>query len=58
MQGLLGRLPQVHGAFGTGRVLSAKLFTVLLLDDGRVLVGAVNQDALISAASNPAAALK
>ena len=27
-------------------------------DDGRVLVGAVNQDALISAASNPAAALK
>jgi outer membrane lipoprotein-sorting protein len=55
---LLGRLPQVHGAFGTGRVLESKLFTALLLDDGRVLVGAVTQDRLIAAANDPAAALK
>ena len=58
MDAILGRLPQVHGAFGTGRVLQSKLFTALLLDDGRVLVGAVTQERLMAAASDPAAALK
>jgi outer membrane lipoprotein-sorting protein len=56
--GFLNNLPQVHGPFGTGRVLNSRLFTALLLDDGRILVGAVNQDRLVAAASDPAAALK
>jgi hypothetical protein len=56
--GFLNNLPQVHGSFGTGRVLNSRLFTALLLDDGRILVGAVNQDRLVAAASDPAAALK
>jgi outer membrane lipoprotein-sorting protein len=54
----LGTLPQVHGPFGTGRVLTTRLFTALLLDDGRVLVGAVDQDRLTAAANDPAAAIK
>ena len=58
LDAILGRLPQVHGAFGTGRVLQSKLFNALLLDDGRVLVGAVTQERLMAAASDPAAALK
>ena len=56
--GLLNTLPEVHGSFGTGRVLQSKLFSVLLLDDGRVLVGAVKPERLTAAAADPAAALK
>src|SRR2546430_5446847 len=54
----LNTLPQVHGSFGTGHVLRSRLFTALLTDDGRGLGGAVNQDRLIAAAADPAAALK
>lgn len=55
---LLTTLPQVHGAFGSGRLLESHLFSVLITDDGRVLVGAVKPERLIAAASDPAAALK
>jgi outer membrane lipoprotein-sorting protein len=55
---MLNMLPQVHGSFGTGRVLQSKLFSALLLDDGRILVGAVKPERLIAAAADPAAALK
>jgi outer membrane lipoprotein-sorting protein len=58
IQGFLNNLPQVKGSFGTGRVLNSRLFTALVLDDGRILVGAVNQDRLIAVAKDPAAALK
>ena len=51
-------LPQAHGSFGTGRVLQSRLFCVLLLDDGRVLIGAVTPQRLTAAAADPAAALK
>jgi outer membrane lipoprotein-sorting protein len=54
----LGMLPTVSGAWGSGHVLSSKLFTVLLTDDGRVLVGAVSQAQLLKSAADPAAALK
>ena len=54
----LNKLPRVHGSFGTGRVLQSRLFSVLLLDDGRVLLGPVSPDRLIAAAADPAAALK
>jgi hypothetical protein len=50
-------LPSIHGAFGNGRLLETRLVTVLILDDGRVIFGAVEPSALIAAASSPAAAM-
>lgn len=41
----------VSGSFGTGRVLQTRLFSVLLLDDGRAFVGAVSPAALEQAAA-------
>jgi hypothetical protein len=43
-------LPEVSGSWGTGRLLTSHLFSVLVLDDGRMLVGAVDGDALQHAA--------
>jgi len=53
-QSLLNQLPKGNG----GRVLTSKLFTVLLTDDGRVLVGTVSADRLAQVAADPAAQLK
>ncbi len=53
-QSLLNQLPKANG----GRVLTSNLFTVLLTDDGRVLVGAVSADRLAQVAADPAAQLK
>jgi hypothetical protein len=39
-------------------VLSGKLFSALLTDDGRVLVGAVRPEVLVRAAADPAATLE
>jgi outer membrane lipoprotein-sorting protein len=58
VNGLLRSLPPVAGAWGSGHMLSSNLFSVLLTDDGRVLVGAVSPQRLIEAAGEPAAALK
>jgi outer membrane lipoprotein-sorting protein len=55
---MLSRLPAVNGSWGSGRLLTGKLFSVLVLDDGRVLAGAVAPDRLYQAAADPAAALK
>jgi hypothetical protein len=55
---LLGALPRVSGAWGAGHVLSGKLFSALLTDDGRVLVGAVRPEVLVRAAADPAATLE
>jgi outer membrane lipoprotein-sorting protein len=54
----LQTLPEVHGAWGSGHLLQSKLFTALLTDDGRVLIGAVSSERLQAAAGDPAAALK
>jgi outer membrane lipoprotein-sorting protein len=54
----LDALPRVDGAWGSGRLMQSRLFSVLLTDDGRVLVGAVGGDQLTRAAASPAAALK
>jgi outer membrane lipoprotein-sorting protein len=54
----LKSLPQVHGSWGSGRLLQSRLFSVLITDDGRILAGAVAGDRLESAAANPAAQLK
>jgi outer membrane lipoprotein-sorting protein len=57
LDAFLGALPQVHGSWGSGRVLQSKMFSVLLTDDGRVLIGAVTGDQLQKAAADPKAAL-
>lgn len=50
LAGVLGSLPEVSGAWGSGRLFTAKLFNVLLTDDGRVLAGAVTPERLYEAA--------
>ncbi|MGC4846138.1 LolA family protein [Micromonospora sp. DT15] len=50
MSKLLGGLPAVSGDWGSGRLLTSKLFSVLLTDDGRVLAGAVTPERLYEAA--------
>jgi hypothetical protein len=57
VDGLLARLPRVSGDWGSGRLLSGRLFSVLVTDDGRVLLGAVAPDRLYQAAADPAARL-
>jgi outer membrane lipoprotein-sorting protein len=42
----------VSGSYGSGRVLRTKLVSVLLLDDGRVFVGAVRPEVLEQAAGS------
>jgi hypothetical protein len=41
----------VSGAFGSGQLLRTALVSVLLLDDGRLLVGAVTPATLEQAAA-------
>jgi outer membrane lipoprotein-sorting protein len=50
-------LPRVSGTWGSGRLLTSTLFSALLTDDGRLLVGAVDGDALQAAAADPRADL-
>jgi outer membrane lipoprotein-sorting protein len=49
---LLDRLPRVSGAWGSGRLLTSKLVSALLTDDGRLLVGAVSPELLYAAAGH------
>jgi hypothetical protein len=44
-------LPAIDGAFGRGRLMETRLVTALLLDDGRVIFGAIEPTALISTAA-------
>ncbi|MPZ26015.1 MAG: hypothetical protein GEV12_06095 [Micromonosporaceae bacterium] len=50
LAGLLAALPRVSGDWGSGRVVSGSLFSVLLTDDGRVLLGAVTPERLTEVA--------
>jgi hypothetical protein len=54
---LVTQLPKVSGNWGSGRLLSTRLFSALLTDDGRLLAGAVSPDRLYQAAKDPAARL-
>ena len=54
----LGELKKVSGAWGSGRLMTGRLFSALLTDDGRLLVGAVSPERLYQVAADPAAALK
>jgi hypothetical protein len=58
MAALVQRLPAVQGSWGSGRLLASNLFSVLVTDDGRLLVGAVTPQRLTQVAADPAAALK
>ena len=42
----LALLPEVSGSWGTGRLLTSALVSALLLDDGTLLIGAVDGDTL------------
>jgi hypothetical protein len=45
-------LPTVSGSWGTGRLLSTRLLSVLIINDGRVFAGAVAPSALYAAAAS------
>jgi outer membrane lipoprotein-sorting protein len=47
----LNALPKVSGSWGSGHLVTSKLFSVLITDDGRVLAGAVKPDRLYQAAA-------
>jgi outer membrane lipoprotein-sorting protein len=57
IQRFLEGLPKVSGPWGSGHVVTSRLFSVLIVDDGRVLIGAVSADRLYAAAVDPAATL-
>ncbi|MQA24788.1 MAG: hypothetical protein GEU94_04810 [Micromonosporaceae bacterium] len=57
LAGVLGALPKVSGDWGSGRLLKTKLFSVLLVEDGRMLVGAVSPERLYEVAAAPKAQL-
>jgi hypothetical protein len=44
-------LPEVSGAWGSGRLFAGSLFSVLVTDDGRVFAGAVAPAKLYEAAT-------
>ncbi|MEU7901660.1 hypothetical protein [Actinoplanes sp. NPDC049118] len=50
LDAVAGALPKVSGAWGSGHLLSSALFSALVTDDGRVLVGAVAPEKLYEAA--------
>jgi hypothetical protein len=49
MSRVLRALPAVSGSWGSGHLLKGTLFSALLTDDGRLVIGAVAPDALYSA---------
>ena len=57
LAGILGQLPRTSGSWGSGHLLTSRLFTFLLTDDGRLLAGAVTPDRLAQVAADPAARL-
>jgi outer membrane lipoprotein-sorting protein len=49
----VGVLPQVKGSWGTGHLMTGTVFSALLTDDGRLVVGAVTPDGLYAALTAP-----
>jgi len=50
LDAIVGSLPKVSGTWGSGHLLTSALFSALITDDGRVLVGAVAPEKLYEAA--------
>jgi len=46
---LVGLLPTVSGSWGSGHLMAGRAFSVLLTDDGRIVVGAVTPEGLYAA---------
>ncbi|MEV6597795.1 hypothetical protein AB0M36_13100 [Actinoplanes sp. NPDC051346] len=51
LEAILNVLPKVSGSWGSGRLLQSALFSALLTDDGRLLVGAVAPEKLYETAA-------
>ena len=45
----VGMLPKVSGKWGSGRLMAGSVFSALLTDDGRLVVGAVKPEGLYAA---------
>ena len=56
LSALLGSASQVHGAWGSGRLLRTSLVSVLMTDQGSTYVGAVEPSVLYAAAAQGASA--
>jgi hypothetical protein len=50
---VVGMLPTVSGSWGSGHLMTGTVFSALLTDDGRLVVGAVTKEALIAALAAP-----
>ncbi|GAA3921136.1 LolA family protein [Actinoplanes auranticolor] len=50
LDAIVGTLPKTSGTWGSGRLLTSALFSALITDDGRILVGAVAPEKLYEAA--------
>jgi outer membrane lipoprotein-sorting protein len=50
LDAIVGTLPKVSGSWGSGHLLTSALFSALITDDGRILVGAVAPEKLYEAA--------
>jgi hypothetical protein len=50
LAGVLNSLPKVSGSWGSGHLLTSSLFSALVTDDGRILIGAVAPEKLYEAA--------
>jgi outer membrane lipoprotein-sorting protein len=48
---LLAKAPSVSGSWGTGKVVSTRMVTALITDDGRLMIGLVPQSVLEQAAA-------
>ena len=46
---LVGLLPKVSGSWGSGHLMAGTVFSALLTDDGRLVVGAVTPEGLYAA---------
>jgi outer membrane lipoprotein-sorting protein len=53
LTGIMNALPQRSGSWGSGRLLHANLFNVLLTDNGRLLAGPVTPERLYELAGQP-----
>ncbi len=51
LDSILGSLPRTSGSWGSGRLLTSALVSVLVTDDGRLLVGAVRPERLFQVAA-------
>jgi outer membrane lipoprotein-sorting protein len=51
LQQLLAKAPSISGSWGTGKVVSSRMVTALVTDDGRLMIGFVPQSVLEQAAA-------